>query len=309
MAGRRLRALMLLAALSTAAMGVAGAATSPPSAIHRADVDESHYPWSAIGKLYNISGSACSGVVIASNQILTAAHCLFNYRTRRFTAPAFLHFLVGYRTGHYRAEAHVQSYEIGPGFDPLRYAQTTASDWAVLTLTKDLPPRIARLRLSSVISARGTRAAIAGYPQDRAHALTADRNCELREAIDGGRLFLHTCRGISGYSGAPILVSGGGHDVEIAGIQIASIRRDGLEQMIAVPAQSIQLQAPQGPKGVPLMIKDIKAGLAELAGAASSWDEAGFADDRIASVSPIQDLTPTGDYASLEGTAAAIAIP
>ena len=44
--------------------------------------------------------------------------------------PAFhpgdaLHFLVGYRTGRYSAHARIARYEIGAGFDPLRYDQTS----------------------------------------------------------------------------------------------------------------------------------------------------------------------------------------
>ena len=79
------------------------------------------YPWSAIGKLYNETGGSCSGVVISRDKILTAAHCLFNARTRRFISADSLHFLVGYQSGRYIAHARIARYEIGPGFDPLRY--------------------------------------------------------------------------------------------------------------------------------------------------------------------------------------------
>ena len=89
-----------------------------PTTIHRDDVDEPSYPWSAIGKLFNETGASCSGVLISRDKILTAAHCLFNYRTRRFIPAEALHFLVGYRTGRYAAHARVASYEIGAGFDP-----------------------------------------------------------------------------------------------------------------------------------------------------------------------------------------------
>jgi hypothetical protein len=158
-----------------------------------------------------------------------------------------LHFLVGYRTGRYIAHARVASYEIGPGFDPLRYRETSNADWAILTVTESLPEEIEPLRLSHDVSPSGTKAVIAGYPQDRAFAMTADRNCELRGKIGGGRFLLHSCRGIKGYSGAPILVSAGGTEMQIAGIQIASLRSDGTEKMIAVPAQAIGRQAWVGP--------------------------------------------------------------
>ena len=43
--------------------------------------------------------------------------------------------------------ARVASYEIGAGFDPLRYNETNTADWAVLTLTENLPADIEPLEL------------------------------------------------------------------------------------------------------------------------------------------------------------------
>jgi protease YdgD len=244
MVGKLLRCLLLCASFSFVLSGVATASAIATLDGHREDVDESRYPWAAIGKLYNETGSSCSGVAIASDKILTAAHCLFNFRSQRFVPADALHFLLGYRSGRYAVHARVASYEIGPGFDPLQYDRTSDADWAILTITENLPAGISPLRLSRNIEPSGTKAVIAGYPQDRAFAMTADSNCELREEIDDGRLFLHTCRGIGGYSGAPILVSAGGNEVQIAGIQIAKFRSSGneTEKMLAVTALAIRHQ-------------------------------------------------------------------
>ena len=110
--------ILMLAAANSASSGMLIAG---PLDLHRDAVDELSYPWSSIGKLFNETGSSCSGVVIARDKILTAAHCLYNARTRRFIPAEALHFLVGYRTGRYSAHARIASYEIGAGFDPLRY--------------------------------------------------------------------------------------------------------------------------------------------------------------------------------------------
>ncbi len=157
MFGARSRGLLLFAAVSismlTAANSAKSGTTFGPVELHREAVDEQRYPWSSIGKLYNETGGSCSGVVISRDKILTAAHCLFNYRTRRFIPADALHFLVGYRTGRYSAHARIASYEIGAGFDPLRYDQTSGADWAVLTVTERLPIAIEPLRLRRDASA------------------------------------------------------------------------------------------------------------------------------------------------------------
>ena len=171
------------------------------------------------------TGGSCSGVVISHDKVLTAAHCLFNDRTRQFHCRrrrCISWLAIG--PARYSAHARIASYEIGPGFDPLRYEQTSDADWAVLTVTERLPAEIEPLRLRRDLTPSGTKAVLVGYPQDRAFAMTADRDCELREKIAAGRLMLHTCRGIKGYSGAPILVGAGGSEMQIAGIQIAMPR-------------------------------------------------------------------------------------
>ena len=252
MAVKLLRRLALLAtfcvSLPTAASGDAKDALQFRGeayhfTVHREDVDVSRHPWSAIGALYNGSGSSCTGVVVARNRVVTAAHCVYNNRTRRFVPAESLHFLAGYRSGRYLAHARVARYEIGSGYDPLQYSETIGADWVVLTLIDSLPDDIMPLKLSREPAPSGTRAAIAGYRQDRRHAMTADRDCELREPIGGGRLVLHTCQSIRGYSGAPILVRTGKGEFEVAGIHIATYRSDGSEKMVAVAANAILRQS------------------------------------------------------------------
>ena len=178
MVGKLTRCL-LAAALGTIAP-VAAADTDVTGSVHREAVDVASYPWSAIGKLFNEAGGSCTGAIIARDKILTAAHCVYNERTRRFLPASALHFMVGYRSGQAAVHARVASYEMGAGYDPLRWTETMDSDWVILTLTENLPEEIAPLKLSQAAAPAGTRAIIAGYPQDRAHKMTADRDCALR---------------------------------------------------------------------------------------------------------------------------------
>ena len=283
----RSRVLLRFAAAGILMLAAANSANSGtitgPADLHREAVDELRYPWSSIGKLFNETGGSCSGVVIARDKILTAAHCLFNARTRRFIPAEALHFLVGYRTGRYSAHARIVSYEIGAGFDPLRYDQTSEADWAVLTVTESLPANIEPLRLRREASPSGTKAVLVGYPQERAFAMTADRDCELRDKISAGRLLLHTCRSTFGYSGGPILVSTGGSEMEVAGIQIAAMQSNGTEKMIAVPAQAIGREMIIEP---PVMV-EASAGVIAAACDTTSNGE-GLASEGLASLETIR---------------------
>ena len=56
--------------------------------------------------------------------------------------------------------------------------------------------------------------------------MTADSDCHL--GGDAGNLLFHTCRGVRGYSSAPILVISPDNEVRIAGIHIAMTRRNGM---------------------------------------------------------------------------------
>jgi hypothetical protein len=125
----------------------------------------------------------------------------------------------------------------------------------VLTVTESLPENIEPLRLRRELAPSGTKAILVGYPQDRAFAMTADRDCELREKISAGRLLLHTCRGIKGYSGGPILVSAGGNEMQVAGIQIAIMQSDGTEKMVAIPAEAIRYLNRDDSRELPAMAK------------------------------------------------------
>ena len=238
----------LLAAAFNTLSATVMADTDLTGSFHRETVDVSAYPWTAIGRLFNEAGGACTGVIISRDKILTAAHCIYSERTQRFLPASSLHFLVGYRSGRSTAHARVARYEIGAGYNPRRWNETMQADWVILTLTRNLPEEIEPLKMSQGAAPSGTRATIAGYPMDRAHMMTAGRNCQL--GGDVGNLLFHTYRGVRGYSGAPLLVISPDNEVRVAGIHIGTTSRNGIKQMVAVPAQSISWAATEPPLGI-----------------------------------------------------------
>src|SRR6185503_15448716 len=108
-------------------------AAGASAADRRAEVDPNTPPWNAIAKVQTNTGVRCTGVLIAPAVVLTAAHCLYNRRTRAMLQPVSLHVLFGYERAGYRWHRLVTRVAVGDGFDGSK-RQAQASDWAKLDL-------------------------------------------------------------------------------------------------------------------------------------------------------------------------------
>ncbi|MGI4768574.1 MAG: trypsin-like serine peptidase [Janthinobacterium lividum] len=220
--------------------GVAEAAPAPPSTAedHHALVDADSYPWSAVGKLFNSIGGACTAAAIAPDKVLTAAHCLYAFRPRRFLQPESIHFLLGYARGDYRIHARVSGIAIGPGYDPSDETRTAAADWAVLTLAEPLPATVRPISLAASVPASGTAIEIGGFAQDRAYLMTADTQCRLLGSSSGTPVLAHDCVIAHGDSGAPLLVTSADGSVEAFAVTVGFWSVAGRQVSIAAPVTS-----------------------------------------------------------------------
>jgi protease YdgD len=212
-------------------------ATNPAlGAERRVAVDPNRPPWNAIVKVQTNIGSRCTGVLIALATVLTAAHCLYNPRTRALLEPVSLHVLLGYQRAEYRWHRRVARFVVGRGFEA--GTGPPAADWARLELAEAIPSAIAPLPIAEGLPAPGLSIALAGYNQDRAQLLLADPACHVIRAIgtdNAATLIGHDCAGTRGTSGAPLLVRQNG-GWAVLGINLAA----GQEMNLALAASSIE---------------------------------------------------------------------
>jgi protease YdgD len=203
---------------------------SPMSGLHdallRARVSPEDMPWRGVGKLQGVDGrlhAACTGALVGPHTVLTAAHCMFNPRTKQPFPPHTLHFLLGFEFEGYAGHAVVVSFVHGAGFRLADTVRTRGADWALLTLDRDIgaPDRILPIRAKPAVA--GTGVLLGGYSQMQPYILTASAACKvLAQSLDadGRPVLRHDCETANGVSGAPLLMRDG-TSWSIIGVHVA----------------------------------------------------------------------------------------
>jgi protease YdgD len=207
--------------LAAALVLLVAATASGRAGDRRVAVDPNQPPWNAVAKVQTNTAARCTGVLIAPAIVLTAAHCLYNPRTRAMLQPLSLHVLFGYQRSDYRWHRLVARFTVGAGFDG-GIGRPQPSDWARLELAEAVP--VTPLPLAGGSATAGMATALAGYNQDRAQLMMADLACQvLRTAPQpgGARFLAHDCEGTRGTSGGPLLARQDG-GWAVVGIAIAA---------------------------------------------------------------------------------------
>jgi len=208
----------------------AAAESVPPSVLPgvgarfgRTLVDVREAPWRSLGRVQTEIGGRCTGVLVGPNLVLTAAHCLVQWRNHHVLPPSSVHFVLAYAFGQYAAHARAKAFAIAPGYDPSRPDGQPGRDWAVLTLDAAIGSLDDTIPLATNLPASGEAVTLAGYEQDRPEAIQADLRCTVLNVVpdSGGRpVIWHDCNATRGSSGAPLLARAATGGWQVVGVQV-----------------------------------------------------------------------------------------
>ena len=217
------------------------------------------FGWEAVGRVELQQNGYCTGVLIAPQLVLTAAHCVYDRQGSLIPAP-LIQFRAGLRDGVSIAERRVARIAAAPGYDPHQgmSADNVRNDAALLELDASIPAAVAAPFVIHTAQP-GDRVSVVSYGKDRDDALSWQRDCGLLQR--GRGLMIFDCDVTFGSSGAPVfargerrarilsLISGGrfrdGKSIQSYGMDLPSLvdglKRD-LRAMPKAPSQGAKFR-------------------------------------------------------------------
>lgn len=234
---------VLLAITAVTLPAPAGSEVRVIGADDRQVIDSSDPPWVSVGRVNRSGRAFCTGILIAPDKVLTAAHCVYDSILGQWAPANEIHFLAGYTRGEYVDHAMAASYAVADGYDRNhgREMATMLRDWAIITL--DHPMTVAAtpiwpLAFEDLVPALASGTLLqAGYSGDHPHMLSVHEDCDLVGLSGGSPLFYHQCDAIEGDSGSPLLLRIDGR-YGVVGLHIAQGVSEGMELGLAIPSSA-----------------------------------------------------------------------
>lgn len=192
--------------LSLVTLVIATTTFAQDAKLRRLDTGIDASAWEAVGRL-DIGGEGfCTGALIAPDQVLTAAHCLFDKATGDAVDPTKIEFLAGWRNGRASAYRGVKRAAVHPDFGGRSDELTgdVSNDLAILEL--DHPIRNGRIKHfeTGVRPEVGSSVGVVSYSKQRSEAPSLQEVCEVLNQREG--VLVTSCTVDFGSSGAPIFV-------------------------------------------------------------------------------------------------------
>ncbi len=120
--------------------------------------------------------------------------------------------MAGWQRDTYQAHSIAERYIQSPNFDGEKWSHgdNLPHDWALIVLKEPIGRKTGYLGWADprTLDWKKSKFVLAGYPRDRAHAISIDQKCTLNGYFTGGELLAHRCQIVNGDSGAPLSIVG-----------------------------------------------------------------------------------------------------
>ena len=172
--------------------------------------------WEGVGLLIIEHRSSCTGVLVRSDLVMTAAHCLVDPDTGAKADPRQIEFRAGWRNGNSIAMRRGKSAVIHPRYvgNPEVTGQQLRYDMALISLEAPIQSTHATpFRVGGHVRT-GNEVSVVSYGRGRNNAPSRQRVCTVLQATNG--MVAMTCDAIFGSSGSPVFKMEAGRPVIVS---------------------------------------------------------------------------------------------
>lgn len=213
-------------ALSIIGLVVTTTALAQDSHLRRLSNGVDAKAWEAVGRLNIGDTGFCTGALIASKMVLTAAHCLYDKKTGLRIDHEEVEFLAGWRDGRASAYRSIRRAVVHPDYEYASHVNTGGEGNDLALLELDHPIRDGKIHPFSTEARpqRGSKVAVVSYGTGRSEAPSLQELCSVLALQQG--MLVTSCTVDFGSSGAPIFVIQDG-EVQIVSVVSAKAEVDG----------------------------------------------------------------------------------